>query len=97
MACLYRMAQRNVKVEHVAISSTCAGSLHDSGCLEVTDHAKDRPLRNSNHLGHLAHRVIGVLQKADQNMGMIGEEGPIADFLRGRTFGVRNFSGRIDL
>lgn len=72
----YRMAQWMGRSDLIVVAATLAMSNQDPGCLEIGNDHLHRPLGDADPLGNVTEASAGILRKADQYMGVVGQVGP---------------------
>ena len=76
MADLRRVSHGMFAVDAVAVASSGTDGFHVAGFDEVGEDALGCALSDTDVLGDVAEPDIGCLGKAQENLGVVGEEGP---------------------
>ena len=76
-----RVAKWNVGVNDVGIAPSLAAACEDARLLKLRDDALDRTLRQPDQVGDVLEARAGVSVEANENMGVVAEEGPMLPFL----------------
>jgi hypothetical protein len=72
-------------VDAVFVPSSLPGDADGPGVLEIADYALDRPFGDTNAKGNFPENNIRVRGKTQENVAVVGEEGP-RGFRDGRLF-----------
>lgn len=73
---LGRVSHRVLLVDGVAVAAPDALGLHVAGFDELGEDALGRAFGDADALGHVTEPDLGVLGDAQEDLGVVGEEGP---------------------
>lgn len=73
---LQRMPQRTVQLHLVAVPPALALLFDHTGCLQFRQDALHRALGDSHLRGKVADAEGGIVHEADDDVGVVGQEGP---------------------
>lgn len=85
------VAQGQIERHAVLVSAPLTLAGQYPGEFEIKDDFLDCPLGDTDPVGDIAEACGGVLQQADEHVGVIGEEGPAG--LRGAGRGLWSRGG----
>jgi hypothetical protein len=82
VADLGRVSHRMFAVDGVVVASSDAGSLYVAGFDEFGHDALGCAFGNAHVVGDVAESDVGGVGQAEENLGVVGEEGPGLRLLR---------------